>query len=341
MTPDRGSTSAGRLPRSGQVEPMLAKQIEALPARPSDRRLLFEPKWDGFRAIVAVTDGVEIYSRRGTVLTRGFPEVAAAVRAHLPAGSLVDGELVCWREGRLDFGGVQRRNSIGRELAAELAASEPCHLIVFDVLRTAAEVLIDRPLTERRLELERLFTDVPAASPLALCMQTDDLATAKEWFESLALLGVEGIVIKPAGSRYIPGNRGLWEKVKHFQSTEMIVGGIIGTLQRPQELLLGRYVSDTGEFTVIGRTVPLHAAAAKAVGAALQPAGADHPWPDRLPGGWNTAKETEYVKVDPRTVVEVRVDVAAQAGRWRHGLRFLRVREDVQPEDVPTDMDTT
>jgi len=192
--PDRPAT---RL-RLGTVEPMLARQVDALPARASDRRLFFEPKYDGFRTMTGINrDGaVDLYSRRGNSLTRGFPEVVAAVFAHLPGDTIIDGELVCWRDGRLDFGGVQRRNGVGGELAGQLAATEPCHLIAFDVLQAAGQVLIDRPLSERRVELEALFADVPAASPLHLGMQTDDLATARAWFDSLAAVGVEGLVIK-------------------------------------------------------------------------------------------------------------------------------------------------
>jgi hypothetical protein len=131
--------------------------------------------------------------------------------------------------------------------------------------------------------------------------------------------------------------------VKHYTSTETIIGGITGTLKAPAELQLGRYDSQTGELRLIRRTVPLHPAQAAEVAAAITPAGEDHPWPDTLPGGWGAGggKDTEYVKVDPTVVVEVRVDVAAQAGRWRHGLRYLRLRTDLDTAAVPLDMDLT
>jgi ATP-dependent DNA ligase len=155
---------------------------------------------------------------------------------------------------------------------------------------------------------------------------------------SLAKVGVEGIVIKPAASRYLPGQRG-WEKVKYYATTEFIIGGTTGTLRRPEQLELGRYSSETGELTLLGRTVPLHATDAKKVAARLRPGGPDHPWPATLPGGWHNSDDIDYVRVEPDVVVEVRVDTAAQAGRWRHGLRFVRIREDVGPADIPRDMD--
>src|SRR5579875_2731578 len=329
-----------RLPANGIVEPMLARHIDALPTRLSGRQLLFEPKWDGWRALTTVdkNGAVGIWSRRGTAYKKSFPEVVFAAKNHVPPDTVVDGELVCWRDGRLDFGGVQQRNNISTELAAQLAAEQPCHFIAFDILRLSGETLIDRPFAERRAALTELFADIPATSAMALCMQTDDLDTAREWMSSLAQVGVEGIVIKPAQSKYVPGQRG-WEKVKYYATTEFVVGGITGTLSRPEQLELGRFSSETGEFTLIGRTVPLQPSDAKKLAARLRPAGPDHPWPEKLPGGWHTSTEIDYVRVEPDIVVEVRVDTAAQAGRWRHGLRFLRIREDVEPADIPRDMD--
>jgi len=122
------------------------------------------------------------------------------------------------------------------------------------------------------------------------------------------------------------------QKVKQYATTEFIVGGVTGTLERPQELQLAGMNSTTGELRLIDRTVPLHADSAAAVAAAIHPAGGDHPWPDRLPGGWNTAKDIEYVKVDPVTVVEVRVDVAAQAGDGGTGsVSFAYARRSPRP----------
>lgn len=319
---------------------MLAKQIDALPARLAGRRLLFEPKWDGWRALTTVDRRGEIgiWSRRGTAYKKSFPEVVSAAKKHLPPDTVIDGELVCWRDGRLDFGGVQQRNNVSAELAAKLAAEQPCHFIAFDVLRLAGETLVDQPLHDRRAALTELFADIPPTSAMALCMQTDELETAREWMSSLAKVGVEGIVIKPAVSKYLPGQRG-WEKVKYYTTTEFIIGGITGTLQRPEQLELARFSTETGELTLIGRTVPLRTADAKKVAARLKPAGPDHPWPERLPGGWHTSSEIEYIRVEPDVVVEVRVDTAAQAGRWRHGLRFLRIRDDLAPADIARDMD--
>lgn len=178
--------------------------------------------------------------------------------------------------------------------------------------------------------MEDLFAGIPMACPLVLGMQTADRAVAEVWFERLAGVGVEGLVIKAADGRYRPGRRD-WLKYKHHDSTEVIVGGVTGSLQRPQEV-------------IVGHTTPLTAAAAAELAALLIAAGGEHPWPERLPAGWagglsGQGPPIDYVRVEPRVVVEVRVDVAAERGRWRHALRYLRPRPDLTPADVPLDLD--
>jgi ATP-dependent DNA ligase len=323
---------------------MLARQIDRLPAGSGAAGMLFEPKWDGFRALAMIdrNGGIDLVSRRGKTLKRGFPEVVAAVHAALPADTVVDGEIVRWSaEGRLDFGALQHRNTTARPAIAQLAVEEPCHLICFDVLRVAGRDMVGEPLLRRRKVLEDLFADVPGASALALGLQTDDLDTARAWYDDLTPVGVEGIMIKPASSRYRAGDRSVWRKVKHYASTEAIIGGVTGGLDRPAELIVGRYASDSGELIVAGRTVPLHTADSAAVGAVLTRAQVTHPWPEMLPGGWGSAgRPTDYIRVDPTVVAEIRVDVAIHGDRWRHGLRFLRLRSDLDVSAVPTDLDT-
>jgi hypothetical protein len=155
-------------------------------------------------------------------------------------------------EARLDFEAVQRRWQL-RSQARELAETEPAHLIAFDVLELRGESQLDKPLTVRRSTLQRLFLDVLATSPLALGMQTDDYDTVVGWLRDLPAVGIEGAVAKPASSRYLPGQRG-WQKVKAFATTEAIVGGVTGSLERPIDLVLGRYDSQTGELRVVGRS---------------------------------------------------------------------------------------
>ena len=298
----------------------------------------YEPKWDGFRCIAAVDGdgGVTLTSRRDRPMDTAFPDVRSAVGDYVPVRTVVDGEIVRWSAGRLDFEALQRRNRAGRARARELATAEPCHYVLFDVLEDDGKDVSGRPLADRRARLEEIFTGIMQPSPITLSPQTDDVTEAREWFADLAVVGIEGLVVKAASGRYRPGTRG-WLRVKRHDTTEAIIGGVTGTLTAPQDLILGRYASASGELRVAGRTTALGAAAAAELAPLLHPAGDEHPWPDRLAVGWHTTGE--YVRVRPDVVVEVRVDVARDADRWRHPLRFMRVRTDLSPGDVPTDLD--
>lgn len=335
--------SAQRVPLHGGVEPQLAHHIDGIPAAGSCAGgCWYEPKWDGFRALAYLdaNRGVMLESRRRKSMKGAFPDIMAAVYERLPARTVLDGEIVRWAaDGRLDFEALQRRNVNRRGDIARLVRDEPCHYIVFDVLVLAGEQLADRPFTDRRAALEDLFGLVPGTSPLALGLATPVRDTAVEWFDRLAAVGVEGIMVKPGRDRYRPGNRSAWGKVKRFTTTEAIVGGVTGTLRAPRDVILGRYFADTGELVVAGRTTPLKPAAARTLGAMLTPAGEEHPWPALLPPGWAGRTPQEYIRVRPEVVVEIRTEVAATETRWRHGLRYLRPRPDLDPANVPAGLD--
>lgn len=324
---------------------MLAHSVDRLPEQPREGRSLgsswlYEPKYDGYRAIGVVdrSSRVTLYSRRGTDLGAAFPEIVGWLFSELPASSVVDGEIVRWVDGRLDFDAVQHRFQ-RRRRARELADTAPAHLILFDALEVGAESLMDRRLVERRAALERLFVRIPATSPLALGMQTDSYDTAVAWLAELPAVGIEGVVAKPASSRYRPGQRADWQKVKAWRTTEAIVGGVTGTLQRPRDLVLGRYDATTGELRMAGRTTDLDDQAAVQLAELLRPAGDEHPWPLELPPTWSGRDPSPYIRVQPTAVVEFRADPATSASGWRHRQRFLRLRADLTPADVPLDLD--
>ncbi|WP_029430598.1 ATP-dependent DNA ligase [Blastococcus sp. URHD0036] len=318
---------------AGPVAVQLAKPARALPPPNGlPGGCLYEPKWDGYRLVVVRTARTtRLWSKQGRDLTDRFPDVAAAALAQLPAGSVVDGEVVIWHDDRLDFGLLQKRmvTAPGR-IAAQVAAA-PASYVAFDLLAAGGTDLRRRTLRSRRAELERLAARW--APPLQLSPMTADPEEAAQWSRDFRVAGVEGLVAKGAGTRYAPGRRE-WVKVKSWETTEVIAGGIIGSLDRPSQLVAGRYRD--GELVVVGRTSPLTPAAAEELAAVLAPAGDEHPWPDRIGTGrfGGGRLSVPLTRVRPDVVVEVSADAALQAGVFRHPLRFVRTRPDLRPDDV-------
>jgi ATP-dependent DNA ligase len=171
------------------------------------------------------------------------------------------------------------------------------------------------------------------APPLQLSPATSDPAEAQQWFDDFRTAGVEGLVVKGAGTRYAPGRRE-WLKVKSWETTEVVAGGVIGPIERPSQLVAGRYRD--GELVVVGRSSPLNAHQAAELAAVLTPAGADHPWPERIGTGrfGGGRLSVALTRVEATAVVEVSADAALQAGVFRHPLRYVRIRPDLRPGDL-------
>ena len=169
---------------------------------------------------------------------------------------------------------------------------------------------------------------------MQLSPSTADRDEARRWFADFRAAGVEGLVAKGANTRYAPGRRE-WLKVKSWETTEVLAGGVIGTLDHPSQLVAGRYRD--GELVVVGRTSPLSPAQSAELAAVLTAAGSDHPWPDRIGTGrfGGGRLSVPLTRVAPEVVVEVSADAALQAGVFRHPLRYVRVRPDLHPGDLP------
>jgi ATP-dependent DNA ligase len=312
----------------------LAKPVRDIPpadALPGGCR--YEPKWDGYRLVVVrQPTSTRLWSKQGRDLTDRFPDVAAAALAQLPAGTVVDGEVVVWNGQRLDFGLLQRRLGTAPGRIGPLVAASPASYVAFDLLAVGGTDLRARPLRRRRAELEALAEGW--APPLQLSPTTADVDEARQWFADFRAAGVEGLVAKGASTRYAPGRRE-WLKVKSWETTEVLAGGVIGSLERPSQLVAGMYRD--GELVVVGRTSPLSPRQAAELAEALTPAGRDHPWPERIgTGRFGGGRLTvALTRVEPTVVVEISADAALQAGVFRHPMRYLRVRADLRPEDVP------
>lgn len=326
------------------AEPMLSTSVDHWEL-PADGTVAAEPKFDGYRALAGLLDdgAPVIRSRNGTDLTPGFPELAAALTDQLPASTLLDGEIVVWSGGRLVFDRLAGRLNRPPRVVALQAEREPASLIVFDVLHLGGTAVAPRPYAERRSVLEHLFASGVARPPLNLCPSTTQEATARAWIEQWAPLQIEGLVLKPTRGSYQPGRRrGGWRKWRLRDSREAVVGAVTGQLARPGIALLGRW-DEQGRLKYLGRTARLGEGQARVLGAALRPAAADHPWQGkRFSAAWGSRETLDAVLVEPDVIAEVSVDISRVAGGgWRHSVRWLRLRPDLTPADLPLADDDT
>ncbi len=318
-----------------RVQVALAKAQDRVPgpgALPGGSR--YELKFDGFRmAVVGHPDGVRLWSKSGTDLTPRFPEIAAAAAAVVPDGTVLDGEAVIWQDERLDFELLQHRFTTSRTRLAEEARSHPGSYMVFDLLAVDGRDLRGVPLRTRRGALEELARDW--TPPLQLSPVTDDEQLAHRWMTQYRPAGIEGLVVKGADTRYEPGAR-RWVKVKSRETTEVVIGAVIGTLTAPTAIVAGLYQQD-GTLRMVGRSASLTRAQSHAVAAVLTAATEEHPWPDTMAATRFGSGRDRLVltRVEPVVVVEVAADAARQHGVWRHSLRVIRLRSDLTMDDLP------
>lgn len=344
------------LPFDPPLEPMLAKASDGLP---TDDGWLFEPKWDGFRAVV-FKDGDEIYtqSRDLKPLDRYFPELAAPLRAALPERCVLDGEVVIERDGALDFEALLLRIHPAASRVKMLADASPASFVAWDLLALGDEDLRAVPQGERRARLEAVLG--AAAPPVHLTPATRDRAMAADWFERFEGAGLDGVVAKRLDAPYQPGKRAML-KIKHQRTADCVVAGFRWHKNGPGthigSLLLGlfdaagtlHHVGVTSTFTWDRR-----AELAEELAPLREEALANHPWREwaewstqgdadasgqRLPGAtsrWNRGKDLSWEPLRTERVVEVAYD-HLQGDRFRHGTTFKRWRPDKPPEDCRYD----
>jgi ATP-dependent DNA ligase len=307
--------------------PMEAQLVEELPRRDGWQ---YEPKWDGFRGVLE-NDGDELalWSRNGRPLLRYFPELRA-LGDLLPPHSALDGEIVILQEGRLDFDAMQTRLHPAESRIRKLSGEIPAQYVVFDILLWDGEPIHERPLEERRAELER------RARGFQLSPASRDHADAEGWLDRLEAAGLDGVVAKRLPLHYLPGSREGVVKVKRYRTADCVIVGFRRSEKRAGEVataLLGLHTDD-GKLDFVGHVSGFPAAIRRQLQELLPPlVEPGHISGDRVPGGqsrWSQGKELDWVPVRPELVIEVRYD-KLERNRFRHGTRFVRFRPDKDP----------
>ena len=317
------------------IAPMEAKLVEVLP---SDLGWQYEPKWDGFRAIV-VRDGdeVRLHSKSGKPLARYFPEIVALVASLAATRFVLDGELILPLGEILSFDALQQRLHPAESRIRRLSKETPAQLMLFDCLASGDTSLRDRPLVERRAALEAFHRD-HGGPALLLSPASSDRAQAERW---LAGSGgaLDGVVAKRLDEPYRSGERAML-KVKQHRSADCVVGGFrrVKGGSGVASLLLGLYRPD-GTLDHVGYTSAIADADRATLTAMLEPIRGGEGFTGKAPGGpsrWNNGAASDWEPLRPELVVEVIYDQVT-AGRFRHGTRLLRWRPDKPPADCTTD----
>lgn len=320
---------------------MLAKRVADLP---SGDDWIFEPKWDGFRAIV-FRDGENllIQSRDGKPLDRYFPELVDTLLRQLPSRCVLDGEIVIASNGRLDFDALQLRVHPAASRIQKLARETPASMVCFDLLCLGDRNLTAEPLHKRL----GLLTEVMqhTSPPLHQTPVTTDRQTAKDWFKRFEGAGLDGVMAKSRMGTYQPDKRAML-KVKHERDCDCVVAGFRwhknGEDTAIGSLMLGLFDS-SGDLQNVGVCSSFTMPKRQELVAFLEPyrqdAANNHPWSgvgevdQRMPGApsrWNSGKDLSWIALRPELVLEVAYE-HMQGNRFRHIAQFRRWRPDKAP----------
>ena len=303
--------------------PMEAQLVKELP---DSGGWQFEPKWDGFRGVLENDSGeLALWSRKERPLLRYFPELRPLGEL-LPPHSALDGEIVIARDGVLDFDSMQMRLHPAESRVRKLSAEIPAAFVVFDLLLWNGEPVYEQALEKRRAELERV------AKGFRLSPTTDDVVAAQKWLDRFEAAGLDGVIAKKLGLPYLPGSREGVLKVKPYKTADCVVVGVRWKEKptRIATLLLGLY-GKGGKMDYVG-SAAVAASRHNEIFDRVEPllkGAAERGFSE--PNRWGTG-ELEESAVRPELVAEVRYD-KVQGNRFRHGSRFLRFRDDKDPED--------
>jgi ATP-dependent DNA ligase len=317
------------------VQPMEARSVDAIP---EGTEWQYEPKWDGFRCILA-RDGavITLRSKSGEDLTRYFPELVDAAQKLKTPRFAVDGEIVIPGGRTFSFDDLLQRIHPAPSRVARLSKETPAIFVAFDLLTDERSDLTGRALAERRVALER-FVGVFKSSPnFRLSVYTTRYAQAQRWLR-VAGGGFDGVIAKRRDLPYAAGSRDAMQKIKRYRSADCVIGGFryaenrLNNRKVVGSLLLGLY-DNKGLLHHVGFTSALKNAEKPALTDRLVPLITDTSFTGNAPGGpsrWSTKRSSEWVPLKPKLVVEVTYDHFT-GGRFRHGTSILRWRPDKKP----------
>lgn len=321
------------LPVLPPISPMLAKAAERVPDEGGTWS--YEPKWDGFRALV-FRDGDEVVlqSRNGKELGRYFPELLAALRTEVAPRCVLDGEVVVPRKVdgriRLDWESLSQRIHPAASRVAMLAEQTPAHFIGFDALATGSTSLLDAPFRARREALSQL---VVGNQWCHVTGATEDPQLGAHWLTTFEGAGLDGVIAKRLDGPYRPGKREM-VKVKHHRDADCVVLGyrIHKSGEGIGSLLLGLY-SDGGELQMVGGAASFTVHDRRTLLADVEPLriGDDVVY-DGEASRWNSAADKRWIPIRPDRVAEIAYD-QMEGTRFRHTVRFLRWRPDRDPRE--------
>ncbi len=320
--------------------PMLAKAVAAVPdPAATTGGLGFEPKWDGFRALVA-WDGaaVEIGSRGAKPFTRYFPELVAAFAELLPGPCLLDGEIVVALPSadgtrRLSWEALSQRIHPAASRVALLSAETPAMFVAFDLLARGDESLQSAPFAARRAALELLLAGVP--HPIHLTRTTREREVAEGWLSRFEGAGLDGVVAKPLDQPYTPGKRTMF-KVKHARTADVVLRGyrVHKSGTGVGSLLLGLY-DDSGELHNVGGASAFSDVRRRELVDELAPLVVTNAEGTPVTGAsersrFSASTDRSFVRLRPERVLEVRYD-QLEGRRFRHTVQVDRWRPDRDP----------
>ena len=334
------------LPVKPPVLPMLAKRVGEIPIGTD---WIFEPKWDGFRALIFRDDDeILIQSRDEKPLNRYFPELIEPLRKQLPARFVLDGEIVIARDSVLDFDSLQLRLHPAASRVRKLAEEIPASVVFFDLLCVDDQDWREQPFEKRRQKLETILST--ATPPIHLTPATSKRDVASDWFRRFEGAGLDGVIAKPVSGTY-ESNKRVMLKVKHERDCDCVVAGFRwhkkGDGTAIGSLLLGLY-DESGALQHVGVCASFTQAKREELVEFLAPhrrdAFVNHPWASwaapenfqgRMPGGqsrWSQGKDLSWEPLRPELVLEVAYE-HMQSGRFRHMAQFRRWRTDKNPHD--------